>query len=228
MSERVGGSSSPIVCFVTDRKSLCVEPSRCDLLDVIRNAVRAGVDWIQIRDKDLTGRDAYKLVREAVSISKESPASRRARIIVNDRLDVALASGAAGVHLGSQSLPVSRVVEWRGAGNALKDFLIGASCHSLDDAVAAEQEGADYVFFGPIFATPSKASFGAPQGLDRLATVCSRVKIAVLAIGGVNAENAIDCLRAGAAGIAAIRLFQNAASDHQIIEQLGRLRGVRG
>lgn len=228
MSEKVAGSSAPIVCFVTDRKSLGTGAPGRDLSGVIRSAVHVGVDWIQIREKDLTGREAFALVREALGIAQESPVPRNARIIVNDRLDVALASGAAGVHLGSQSVPARRVVEWRRAGNTPANFLIGASCHSLDEALAAEQAGADYIFFGPIFATPSKARFGAPQGLDRLATVCSRVKIAVLAIGGVNPDNAVDCLLAGAAGIAAIRLFQNAASDHQMREQLEYLHGARG
>jgi thiamine-phosphate pyrophosphorylase len=89
------------------------------------------------------------------------------------------------------------------------DFLIGYSCHSLESARAAERGGADYIFFGPVFATPSKSAFGAPQGIERLREVCASVAIPVLAIGGVNLENTRDCITAGAAGFAAIRLFQN-------------------
>jgi thiamine-phosphate pyrophosphorylase len=90
-----------------------------------------------------------------------------------------------------------------------QSFLIGASCHSIEAAKSAERDGADYIFFGPVFATPSKARFGAPQGLDRLAQVCRAVTIPVLAIGGVTLDNAESCMVAGAVGIAAIHLFQD-------------------
>jgi len=96
------------------------------------------------------------------------------------------------------------------------DFRIGVSCHSSDSARAAERGGADYIFFGPVFATPSKASFGSPQGIERLREVCAAVEIPVLAIGGVSAENAPACIEAGAAGIAAIRLFQDARNSEEI------------
>ena len=103
---------------------------------------------------------------------------------MNDRLDVALAANAAGVHLGENSLPLEAVAEWR-RSSGRTDFLIGVSCHSLDAARAAERGGADYIFFGPVFATPSKAAFGPPQGIERLREVCAAVKIPVLAIGGI-------------------------------------------
>jgi len=105
-------------------------------------------------------------------------------------------------------MPLEIVTGWRRSTGRL-DFLIGVSCHSLGSARAAEKGGADYVFFGPVFETPSKAAFGAPQGIERLREVCAALRIPVLAIGGVNAENLRDCIQAGAAGIAAIRLFQN-------------------
>jgi thiamine-phosphate pyrophosphorylase len=129
------------------------------------------------------------------------------RVYVNDRLDVALATGAAGVHLGEKSLPLGAVIEWR-RSTGRSDFQVGVSCHSLESARAAEQGGADYIFFGPVYATPSKAAYGAPQGIERLREVCRSVEIPVLAIGGINLENAGACLEAGAAGIAAIRMFQ--------------------
>jgi thiamine-phosphate pyrophosphorylase len=100
------------------------------------------------------------------------------------------------------------VAGWR-RSTGRKDFLIGVSCHSLEAAREAERGGADYIFFGPVFATPSKAAFGAPQGIERLREVCASVKIPVLAIGGVSVENARSCIEAGAAGFAAIRLFQD-------------------
>jgi thiamine-phosphate pyrophosphorylase len=145
------------------------------------------------------------------------------RVLVNDRLDIAMAAGAAGIHLGEESLPLETVAEWRRSTGRI-DFLIGLSCHSLASARAAERGGADYVFFGPVFATPSKAAFGAPQGIERLREVCAAVDIPVLAIGGVNLENVRECLASGAAGVAAIRLFQEAKDVAGLI---GRLRAIR-
>jgi thiamine-phosphate diphosphorylase len=142
-----------------------------------------------------------------------------ARVLVNDRLDVALAANAAGVHLAENSLPVEVVSEWRRSTGRV-DFLVGASCHSIESARAAERGGADYIFFGPVFATPSKVAFGAPQGTERLREVCASVGIPVLAIGGVNAENGRECIAAGAAGIAAIRLFQDARNADELAARL--------
>jgi thiamine-phosphate pyrophosphorylase len=174
------------------------------LLASIRRAAAAGVTWIQIREKDLEGAALVELTRFAI----DETHGTSARVLVNDRLDVALAANAAGIHLGEKSLPLGVVTEWR-RSTGRSDFLIGISCHSLEFAREAERGGADYLFFGPIFATPSKAVFGAPQGIERLREVCASVAIPVLAIGGVNLENTADCLAAGAAGIAAIRMFQN-------------------
>ena len=204
----------PILSYVTDRLALA-DPS--SLAAVIRRAAEAGTDWIQIREKDLDARPLTELVRSVLAETRKTGA----RILVNDRLDVALAAGAAGVHLGGTSLPVEVVAEWRRAANRTH-FLIGVSCHSPDAARAAERGGADYVFFGPVFATPSKAAFGPPQGIERLREVCRAVKIPVLAIGGVTPENAAQCLEAGAAGIAAIRLFQESAD---VAAGVMRLRG---
>ncbi len=210
--------AKPILCYVTDRRAITLrEPADAgtELLGVIRRAVAAELDWIQIREKDLASRPLLELARAAVAAARNSAA----RILVNDRLDVALAARAAGVHLGEQSLPVEAVVRWLG-GHAPAGFLVGASCHSLDAARAAERDGTDYILFGPVFATPSKSAYGPPQDLERLAEVCQRVRIPVLAIGGLTVENAPDCLHAGAAGIAAIRLFQEAADLAAVVTQL--------
>ena len=117
------------------------------------------------------------------------------------------------------SLPIRGLVEGRQAAR-LKDFLIGASCHSLNGAINAAEAGADYVFFGPVFETPSKASFGPAQGPAKLAQVCRVVSIPVIAIGGITLENARVCRESGAAGIAAIRLFQDADAIGEIIAAL--------
>jgi thiamine-phosphate pyrophosphorylase len=191
----------------------------------IEAASAAGADWIQIREKDLSGRDCALLTREALQRAAKLQAGRvaRTRVVVNDRLDVALTESAGGVHLGEKSLPVAeakRLVVNRGERN---DYVIGVSCHSLEAATAAERDGADYLFFGPVFATPSKAEFGAPQGLDRLVTVCREVSIPVLAIGGIALENAPACFAAGASGIAAIRLFQDAQDISSLVQSLRRL-----
>ena len=211
-------ADQPIVCYVTDRKSLNPAVARAgasNLLENIRRAVQAGVNWVQIREKDLQGRELLELARQAVQIAAERGEGNPgpARIIINDRLDVALAAGAHGVHLGHESLAAGDVIRWCRAGNAPADFAIGVSCHSLEEARKAESSQADYIFLGPIFETPSKLQFGAPQGLVKLAEICRAVpNMKVVAIGGVNAENAASCIQAGASGIAAIRMFQD--SDH--------------
>jgi len=217
-----------LLCYVTDRHSQAATESgdsQAALLLRIETAAAAGVDWIQIREKDLSGRDCALLTREALQRATKSQAGNaaRTRIFVNDRVDVALTENAAGAHLGEKSLPVAeakRLVVDRGTRN---DFVIGVSCHSLEAARSAARDGADYLFFGPVFATPSKAAFGAPQGLERFATVCREVSIPVLAIGGITLENASACLAAGASGIAAIRLFQDAKDIFSLVHSLRNL-----
>jgi len=213
---------------VTDRRSLAANDSpeaQETLLLKIGAAVDAGVDWIQIREKDLSGKDCACLTREALQRAKKSAKRKTAptRILVNDRLDVALSQRAGGLHLGENSLPLaaaSRLLENRGERN---DFLIGVSCHSLEAVRTAASGSADYLFFGPVFATPSKAGFGAPQGLERLAEICRAVSVPVLAIGGITLENAADCLAAGASGLAAIRLFQDARNMPSLVQSLQML-----
>jgi thiamine-phosphate pyrophosphorylase len=219
-----------VLCYVTDRHQLpqgTGEDAREILLRKITAAAAAEVDWIQLREKDLSGEDYASLTREALDQVAKSPIKRahRTRILVNDRLDVALAERAGGVHLGESSLPVAEARRLADARDRGADFLIGVSCHSLAGAKTAESGGADYIFFGPVFATPSKAAYGAPQGLAHLAVVCRSVSRPVLAIGGITLENAGSCFSAGASGIAAIRLFQE-APDVGALEKALRLEKV--
>ena len=169
----------------------------------------------------MPARELLELAKTAVGI-----AAGGARVIVNDRLDVALAAGAAGVHLGGESLPARDLLRWCREGNAPADFLVGVSCHSPEEAREAEDSGASYIFFGPIFDTPAKKKFGPPQGIARLGEVCRAVRIPVIAIGGVNEENATKCLHAGAAGIAAIRMFQETSETATLARAIVRLHGV--
>jgi thiamine-phosphate pyrophosphorylase len=223
---------APIFCYVTDRQSLLPASAAVSqqhsfgaLLDSIAGAAAAGVHWIQIREKDLSGKDCSSLVRAALGSAKSSRSA--ARILVNGRLDVAIAERAAGVHLGEDCLPVSEAKRLvsdlqlaSSAQDVLEDFTVGASCHSLAAATSAAAAGADYIFFGPVFPTPSKAAYGPAQGVSRLSEICRAVRVPVFAIGGITVENAAACLRAGASGIAAIRLFQDVRDLPAVMQRL--------
>ena len=184
-------------CYITDRHSL---PAGVAQFDNIARNLTAGIEWIQIREKDLSARDLFDLVEQVLDL----PNPYRSKILVNTRVDVALAAGAAGVHLpvGSPAPDVWRAITPPG-------FLIGVSCHTLDEVRAANDQGADYALFGPVFAPRSKASGLEPRGIEGLAQVVRAVSIPVLALGGITASNAEDCIQAGAAGIAAISLYQS-------------------
>jgi thiamine-phosphate pyrophosphorylase len=220
-------SRAPILCYVTDRKGLASADDGQNeaLLKRVTTAAEAGIDWIQVREKDLSAKELSSLTRDAVAQTKQiNERSRQgSRILVNDRLDVAYSERAGGVHLGEHSLPVQDVCKWIAANSELAEgdkFLVRVSCHSVQATARAARDGADYIFFGPVFATPSKARFGAPQGLQRLAEACSAVSIPVLAIGGVTLNNASDCCAAGSGGIAAMRLFQEAENLAALVTQL--------
>lgn len=223
--------TQPILCYVTDRRSLPLSTSRDAqrlLVENVARAAGAGVDWIQLREKDYTGREWSELVRESLqAIANQGVA---ARILVNDRLDVALACGAGGVHLSENGIPVMEAVRLRDEFFATrglkKDFLVGVSCHSLGAALGAAKGGADYINFSPIYQTPSKANFGPPHGVERLAKICQAVGIPVLALGGITEQNAPECFQAGVAGVAAIRLFQDGSDLGEVVQRLHATRAA--
>ncbi|MGH9800990.1 MAG: thiamine phosphate synthase [Blastocatellia bacterium] len=173
-------------------------------IETIRLAAAAGCQLIQIREKDLCARDLAEFTRQAISVARP----HGAKVLVNDRLDVAIAAKADGVHLRVSSLPAAEVRQ-AVVEKGLKDFLIGASTHSLAEAEAAQSGGADFIVCGPIYDTPSKREFGEPLGLERFAAICRAVKIPVLALGGINLKNFRQPLESGASGIAAISLFND-------------------
>lgn len=188
---------------------------RAWLLDRIRQAAEAGIDFVQIREKDLSGRELYELTRAAVDLVRQVPACPT-RILVNDRADIALAAGAGGVHLPSSGMPVVRVRSVVPPG-----FLIARSCHRPEEVRQAAAEGASFCVLGPVFFTPSKAGMGEPLGLAALDSV-RHAGIPVLALGGIDSGKARECLRHGAAGIAAIRLFQDTALP-EVVPSLRKL-----
>ncbi|MFZ0961481.1 MAG: thiamine phosphate synthase [Terriglobia bacterium] len=199
--------------YITDRRQI-----KSRTLDIcIAGAIAAGVDWVQIREKDLPARRLLRLTEAALEQARRSA---RTRVVVNDRLDVALAAKAHGVHLGSRSMTVDLVRRL-----APREFVVGASCHSLEEALGAQAAGADYILLGPIFATPSKLPYGPPLGLDKLREVTSQVGIPVLALGGIDADRVPACRENGAAGIAGIRIFQDCHSVEKLIHELRERAG---
>lgn len=192
---------------ISDRRQTAGRP----LEEVLTAAARGGIGAIQLREKDLDARDLYTLGQrlQAALAPYDVP------LLINDRLDVALALDAAGVHLAGHSLPTAQARRLLGPHK-----LIGVSTHSVEEAQQAEAEGADFVVFGPVFATPSKLAYGPPQGLERLAAVVRRVGLPVLAIGGIAASNLPQVMQTGAAGVAMIRAVLAAANPEAAARQL--------
>jgi thiamine-phosphate pyrophosphorylase len=224
---------SCVLYYITDRTAFPGDERarRIRLIEKIEEAASCGVDYIQLREKDLPVRELESLAREAMRIIREAPkelrnenGEPRTRLLVNSRTDVALAAEADGVHLPADDVPPSDVRKaWRGGtihGDArYADPVIGVSCHSPQEVVQAVTNHATFAVFAPVFEKKDAPGI-APAGLDSLRQAC-QAKIPVLALGGVTLRNAASCLRAGAAGIAAIRLFQ----ENDIAAIVRELRG---
>jgi thiamine-phosphate pyrophosphorylase len=178
------------LCLVTDRRQ-----AAGPLEEIVETCLGAGLRAVQLREKDLAVRDLLSLA------ARLRDATRRhgARLLVNDRADVAIAVGADGVQRTGISLPVAALRMISPPG-----FVIGASVHSVAEARSAELEGADFVIFGPVYDTPSKRPYGPPQGLAALERVTSAVRLPVLAVGGITPARAGEVQRAGASGVAVI------------------------
>ncbi len=197
-----------ILCYITDRNQLAGGLN--SLQDKISEAMAASVDYIQLREKDLPARILEELTKQNQKLRIEFPASH---LLINSRPDIAMAAGADGVHLPSHDISPQEVRRiWRGDTNPI----VGVSCHSSVEVSCAAAAGADFAVFGPVF----EKGDATPLGLDRLREAC-RNSIPVLALGGVTLKNATSCLEAGAAGIAAIRLFQG----NRVADVVTALRG---
>jgi thiamine-phosphate pyrophosphorylase len=191
----VSRDKSPLLYYITDRKRL----NGISLLECIRRALDLGVDFIQLREKDLSDRELFELTCRILSLSHGT----KCRILVNGRADIALAAGAHGVHLPSDGLEVSDVRPWLPEG-----FQIGVSVHTLREIRKANTQNADYILVGHVFDTPSKEGYGPALGLEFLQKACSLASMPALALGGMRLEQIKRIVECGAAGIAGITLFQ--------------------
>jgi thiamine-phosphate pyrophosphorylase len=176
--------------LITDRK-VATKP----LPEAVRLALEGGVRAVQLREKDLPVRELLSLARELRSMTREF----EAKLFINDRVDVAVAVDADGVHLGTRSMPPEGARKVVG-----KDMLIGVSTHNLEEAQVAEAGGADFITFGPIFETSSKVKYGIPVGLDAMKSLIPEVSVPIFAIGGIHGGNIQQIIMSGAAGVAMI------------------------
>lgn len=182
-----------------------------DHLKVARAALDAGVHVIQLRDKQMTGRMLVEMARELKQLAERPGAV----FLVNDRVDVALAAGADGVHVGQEDIPVELIRRF-----VPEDFIVGVSVKTVEQAVKAEADGASYVAVSPVFETPTKPDAGAGLGLESLSQIRKAVSIPVVAIGGINRTNITDVFRAGADAAAVVSAITRADSPYQAAREL--------
>ena len=193
--------------LVTDRHQAKGRP----LVPLLQRVLTAAAPAIQLRERDLSARELVTLALELQAVT----ASRRSQLLINDRIDVALALEGVGVHLRSNSLPVSVARQVLGTQR-----LLGISVHAVEEAVQVESQGADYIVLGPIYETPSKQMFGPPLGIHTLERACRLVRLPIIGIGGVTAARAREMRRAGAFGVAVITAVLGAADVESATREL--------
>lgn len=196
--------------LISDRHQ--VHPTHT-LYSAIDAALQGGVKAVQLREKDLATAELLSLARSLRQLTHQY----HAKLFINDRIDIALAVDADGVHLTETSASVLDARQQLG-----DDTLIAASTHSLERALQAQQQGADFITFSPIFFTPSKAAYGEPQGLDALRTICDKTSIPVFALGGITPERVPTVLTAGANGVALISAILSSADPCHAAQQFLR------
>lgn len=234
-------SHPPLICLITSRHAFRRSPddysfsvaaaegeSQERQLRAIALAAQAGCQFIQIREQDLPAKELSEFVRAAIRVARPCGA----RVLVNDRADVALATSADGVHLRTSSISAADIRQLT-HHQKTGEFLIGVSTHSLAEARQAEVEGADFIVCGPVYAPLSKQADGPLLGLAGLSEVCRHVRLPVLGLGGIQMDKVTEVLSCGAAGIAAISLFTDPESLSEKVRRLlqlsqpgPRLRGV--
>ena len=198
--------------LITDR----TQTKGRDLLWLLEQALDAGAKAIQLREKDLAGRDLFLLAEKVSKLCQNYGSS----LFVNERVDIALAVNAAGVQLGKASVPIALARQLFGAQK-----MIGVSTHSLDEALEAQQQGADFLLFGPVYFTPSKATYGAPQGVNKLKEIVEKISLPVYAIGGIKMENILDLRSIGVSGVALISSIMSSDAPKKATRDLLRMIG---
>ena len=193
--------------LVTDRHQTKGRP----LVPLLQRVLTAAAPAIQLRERDLSARELVTLAREVQAVT----VSRRSQLLINDRIDVALALEGVGVHLRSNSLPVSVARQLLGAQR-----LLGISVHAVEEGLSAQSQGADYIVLGPIYETPTKQMFGPPLGIHTLEKACRLVRIPIIGIGGVTAARAREMRRAGAFGVAVVTAVLSAADVESATREL--------
>ena len=193
--------------LVTDRHQTNGRP----LVPLLQQVLAVGMPVIQLRERDLSARELMTLAREVQAVT----ASCRSQLLINDRIDVALALEGVGVHLRSNSLPVSAARQLLGPRR-----LLGISVHSVEEGLSAQSQGADYIVLGPVYETPSKKMFGPPLGIHTLEKACGLVRIPIIGIGGVTAARAREMRCAGAFGAAVITAILGAADVESATREL--------
>lgn len=203
--------------LITDRNQTRGRP----LVDVVKAALDGGVRLVQLREKDLSSRELLCLARELRELTNQFDA----KLLINDRVDIAIASCADGVHLGRQSISVTdarRAFEVSSMPGTVP--IIGVSTHSLEEALHAEADGADFITFGPVYYTPSKSAYGKPVGIDKLKEAARAVNIPIYALGGVKKDTIGEVMSAGAYGVAVISAIMSAEDVKKSTEEM--LQGI--